>query len=154
MRIEVLAAKKHFDSRLALVRNAMKIQADDILAKLKSWGCFCITRLRGVSLVPKVFVVFAERFEHGAWRYWEHECDKEDITALEDSATAYACNRTFSSEPLYIDYLRGAEYLFNVACGRSGPAEGDTRVFGIRVDKILIAECETFIRYLELKKIA
>ena len=26
----------------------------------------------------------------------------------------------------------------------AAPAEGDTRVFGIRVDKILIAECERF----------
>jgi hypothetical protein len=104
--------------------------------------------------MPKLFVVFAERFEHGAWKYWEHECDKEEIPALEDSATAYAFSRTPSSQPLYIDYLRGAEYLFNVVHGRSGPAEGDTRVFGIRVDKILIAECERFTQYLGLKKIA
>ena len=50
--------------------------------------------------------------------------------------------------------FKRAEYLFNVVHGRSGPAEGDTRVFGIRVDKILIAECERFTHYLELKKIA
>ena len=87
------------------------------------------------SLMPKHFVVFAERFEHGAWKYWEHECDKEEIPALEDSATAKAFSRTPSGQPLYIDYLRGAEYLFNVVHGRSGPADGDTRVFGIRVDK-------------------
>ena len=62
--------------------------------------------------MPKHFVVFAGRFEHGAWKYWEHECDKEDIPALEDSATAYAFSRTPSGQPLYIDYLRGAEYLF------------------------------------------
>jgi hypothetical protein len=104
--------------------------------------------------MPKHFVVFAERFEHGAWKYWEHECDKEEIPALEDSATAKAFSRTPSGQPLYIDYLRGAEYLFHVVYGRSGPAEGDTRVFGIRVDKILIAECERFTQYLELKKIA
>jgi hypothetical protein len=97
-----------------------------------------------VPLMPKHFVVFAERFEHGAWKYWEHECDKEEIPALEDSATAKAFSRTPSSRPLYIDYLRGAEYLFNVVYGRSGPAEGDTRVFGIRADRILIAECERF----------
>jgi hypothetical protein len=59
-----------------------------------------------VPLMPKHFVVFAERFEHGAWKYWEHECDKEEIPALEDSATAYAFSRTPSSQPLYIDYLR------------------------------------------------
>ncbi|HZL53564.1 MAG TPA: hypothetical protein VFC37_21725 [Terracidiphilus sp.] len=103
---------------------------------------------RSLSLMPKHFVVFAERFEHGAWKYWEHECDKEEIPALEDSATAKAFSRTPSSQPLYIDYFRGAEYLFNVVHGRSGPAEGDTRVFGIRVDKILIAECERFTQYL------
>jgi hypothetical protein len=107
-----------------------------------------------VHLMPKHFIVFAERFEHGAWKYWEHECDKEEIPALEDSAAAYAFSRSPSGEPLYIDYLRGAEYLFNVVYGRSGPAEEDTRVFGIRVDRILIAECETFTQYLEFKMIA
>ena len=49
--------------------------------------------------MPKHFVVFAERFEHGAWKYWEHECDKEDIPALEDSATAHAFSRTPSANP-------------------------------------------------------
>ena len=92
--------------------------------------------------MPMRLVVFAKRFEHGAWKYWEHECDKEDILALEDSANAYAFSRTPSGQALYINYLRGTEYLFNVVRGRSGPAEGDTRVFGIRVDKILIAEYE------------
>jgi hypothetical protein len=109
---------------------------------------------RSLSLIPKHFVVFAERFEHGAWKYWEHECDKEEIPALEDSATAYALSRMPSGQPLYIDYFRGAEYLFNVVYGRSGSAEGDTRVFGIRVDEILIAECERFTQYLGLKKTA
>jgi hypothetical protein len=102
--------------------------------------------------MPKHFVVLAERFEYGAWKYWEHECDKEDIPALEDSATAYAFSRTPLSQPLYIDYFRGAEYLFNVRYGRSGPAEGDTRVFGIRVDKILIAEFERFYAIFNAQK--
>jgi hypothetical protein len=100
------------------------------------------------------FVVFAERFELGMWKFWEHECDEEETLALHDSARAKAFDRVPFSEPLYIDYFRGAEYLFNVVRGRSRPADGNTRVFGIRVNKIVIADCEIFTRYSKLEKIA
>jgi hypothetical protein len=71
--------------------------------------------------MPKHFVVFAERFEYGAWKYWEHECDKEEIPALEDSATAKAFSRTHSGKPLYIDYLRGASICLMSFMGAAAP---------------------------------
>jgi hypothetical protein len=58
--------------------------------------------------MPKHFVVFAERFEHGTWNYWEHECDKEDIPALEDSATAYAFSRTHLANIRFVAQTRRA----------------------------------------------
>ena len=90
------------------------------------------------------------RYENGVSRYSEHACDGDDFSAVEDSAFAKAFDRG-SAEPLYIDYLRGAEYIFNVVRGHRDPAEGDTRVFGIRVDKFVIAECDTFEHYARLK---
>jgi hypothetical protein len=92
------------------------------------------------------------RFESGVWRYSEHACNADDFSAVEDSAFAKAFDRG-SAEPLYIDYLRGAEYIFNVVRGHRGPAERDTRVFGIRVDKLVIAECDTFEHYSQLKAV-
>ena len=66
----------------------------------------------GLSLKPKHFVVFAERFEHGAWKYWEHECDKEEIPALEDSAIAYAFQpRAFKPTLVYRLFKRGRVFV-------------------------------------------
>jgi len=38
-------------------------------------------------------VVLAERFENGAWRDWEHNCDDQEVDAVIDSANAKAADR-------------------------------------------------------------
>ena len=58
MRIEVLAAKKHFDPRLALVRKGVKTQTD--LGETQFLDCFCIIRLKAVSAG---IALFAEKTE-------------------------------------------------------------------------------------------
>ena len=91
-------------------------------------------------------IILAERFENGDWNYYEHACDEEEAKAVWDSAIAKAFDRGSFNGPSYIDYLRGAEYLFNVFYGDpDNPISGDTKVFGIQVNEIMIA------RYVELR---
>ena len=105
--------------------------------------------------MPREFVVFAERFEEGVWRSWEHTCDENEVLALEDSAKVKAVDRGNFGDPGYVDYLKGAEYVFNVARGPShNPREGDTRIFGIAIGEIVIAHFESLRQHFELKKIA
>ncbi len=101
-------------------------------------------------------IIFAERFENGAWRDWERTCDDSEIAGVVDSARAKAFDRgSKTGEPIYLDYLHGAEYIFDAARGkRSSPAEEDLNVFGVAVDDIVIAEYERLKHYFELKKIA
>jgi len=45
--------------------------------------------------------------------------------------------------PTYADYLEGARYIFNVAFGPlASPGEGDTNVYGVLVDNVVIARFE------------
>lgn len=82
--------------------------------------------------------VFAERFEDGAWRHWQHTCSEEEVEAVVDSANAKAADR-LQSQPSHIDYLTGAAYIFDAAFGaREDPKDGDIRVYGVIVDDILI----------------
>lgn len=105
--------------------------------------------------MPGKFVVFAERFEKGVWVDWEHTCDEDEALALEDTAKVKAVDRGNFGDPLYVDYLKGAVYVFNVARGPAhNPREGDTRVFGIAIDEIVIAHFERLRQHFELKKIA
>jgi hypothetical protein len=101
-------------------------------------------------------VIFAERFESGAWIDWEHTCDETEVAGVQDSAQALAGDWSRSAGlPVFLDYLKGAEYIFDVARGRrSAPAEGDVKVFGVAVDEIVIARYERLKHHFELKRIA
>jgi hypothetical protein len=44
-------------------------------------------------------IVFAERFENGIWKFWDHRCEKDEILALNDSALAKAFDRGNFSAP-------------------------------------------------------
>ena len=100
-------------------------------------------------------IVFAERFENGIWKFSDHLCEKDEILALNDSALAKAFDRGNFSGATHIDYLKGAESLFNVfRGGPQRPAAGDTRVFGIKVSEIVIAQYRTFRAHFELKRTA
>jgi hypothetical protein len=100
--------------------------------------------------------IFAERFESGAWIDWEYTCDDAEVAGVQDSAEALACDWGGSvGLPTFLDYLKGSEYILDVARGRrSNPAEGDVKVFGAAVDEILIARYERHKHHFELKKIA
>ena len=96
-------------------------------------------------------IVLAERFEVGAWKDWEHTCDEEEVEAVIDSANAKAADRTHP-RPSYIDYLKGAAYVFDVAFGsREDPKDGDTRVYGAIVDEVLIGIKDRVERHFLLK---
>jgi len=50
------------------------------------------------------------------------------------------------------DYLEGARYIFDVAFGSlDNPREGDTRVYGVLVGDMVIAEYQKLQRYFALK---
>ena len=86
-------------------------------------------------------IVLAQRFEAGTWREWEHICVEDEVEAVVDSARAYAEEQARVSEPLDRDFLRGVSYVFAVAYGeRNQPKQGDTRVYAVVVDGVLIGD--------------
>ncbi len=100
-------------------------------------------------------IVFAERFERGAWTEWEHVCSEEEIAAVEDSARTMAIDRRSTNGVFYIDYLMCAEGLFNAFLGGPRtPAEGDTKVFGVAVGEMVFARYEKLKQHFELRVIA
>lgn len=109
---------------------------------------------RGLLRIEKAqvkFIVLAERFEKGAWRYWEHECDRDEIRAFEDFAFTNAHNLGIFTAPTAVDYLRGAEYTFNTLSDpRETPIDGDTRVFGVKINRIVIARHDELRLYSQV----
>ena len=83
--------------------------------------------------------VFAFRYTKGVWKYYEHYCDEGEMDAVIDSAKAKAFEHLRPNAPYYVDFLAGARYIFNVAYGPSeDPAEGDLRVFAVKVDGVVV----------------
>jgi hypothetical protein len=100
-------------------------------------------------------VILAERFEKGAWRYWEHECDRDEIRAFEDFAFTNGLKRGSFAATTSVDYLRGGEYLFNTMSDpREPPIEGDIRVFGAQVNRIVIARHDELRLYYQASRMA
>ena len=96
-------------------------------------------------------LVFAERYESGAWRDWEHVCDEDELEAVVDSACAKAADSR-RNPPVFVDYLFGARYIFDVARGHGdSPAEGDTRVYAAVVNGMLVGEYLRVERHFQLK---
>lgn len=96
-------------------------------------------------------IVLAERFEAGVWKDWEHTCGEEEVDAVIDSANAKARDQ-LQSKPSCIDYLKGAAYVFDVAYGsRENPRDGDTQVYGVIVDEVVIGTREKVQRHRLLK---
>jgi len=93
-------------------------------------------------------VVFAEKFVGGAWHHWKHICNEDDIEAITDSAYVKAMDRVNFGDPSPMDYLMGARYIFNVANGpEDSPKEGDTRVYALLLNQIIIGFSEMFERH-------
>lgn len=96
--------------------------------------------------------IFALRFEGGFWKDWENNCDEEEIEAVADSASAKAFDNGRPGKPTYVDFLEGARYIFDVAFGpRETPQEGDTEVFGVLVDRIVIGRFDQMQRHFAHK---
>lgn len=90
----------------------------------------------------QILVIYGIRFEQGEWRLWEHNCGYDEIVAVLDSAIART-NQDQSGQPTYMDYFEGSRYIFDVAYGsREQPVEGDTRVYGVRADRMLVGDFE------------
>jgi len=93
------------------------------------WGALAL-RMRG----PMLITIFAMRFEGGVWKDWEHACTFAETEAVIDSANAKALEHGRTREPVFIDYLEGARYIFDVAFGtKSSPLDGDTKMYGVLV---------------------
>jgi hypothetical protein len=96
--------------------------------------------------------IFALRFEGGSWKDWEHTCDREELEAVEDSASAKAFDNSRAGKPTYVDFLDGARFIFDVAFGpRETPQEGDVEVFGVLVDRMVIGRFEQMQRHFAHK---
>jgi hypothetical protein len=97
-------------------------------------------------------IILAIRFENGAWKDWEHTCSEEEVKAVVDSARAKAFEQSRYQKPSYVDYLDGARYIFNVIRGPlEKPMEGDTRVYGVSMDKKVIGRIEELDRRSAIK---
>jgi hypothetical protein len=93
--------------------------------------------------IPVEIIVLAKQFRYSAWETWEHLCSPEEIDAVEDSARASALNRFSFSQLIPIDYLEGARYVFEVACGPANhPRDGDIRVYGARINGFQVGASE------------
>lgn len=103
-------------------------------------------------MISMFISVFALRFEGGVWKDWEHACTFAETEAVSDSANAKALEHGRIREPLFIDYLEGARYIFDVAFGTiNSPRDGDTKVYGVLVGGMVIAEYQELQRHFALK---
>lgn len=93
-------------------------------------------------------VVFAEQYRNGSWDVWEYECNLIEARALVDSVAARASARQANPKPVLDDYLESARCLFNINHGTpSFPRNGDTRVYCVCVDKLVIGVYEKIRQY-------
>lgn len=99
-----------------------------------------------------LITIFAVRFLAGVWKDWEHLCNEEEVDAVADSAKAKADEREPGGTPTFTDYLLGARYIFNVAFGPpENPKEGDTSVYGVLVDEVVIARFQQLREHFALR---
>jgi hypothetical protein len=90
---------------------------------------------------PMRIVVYALRYEGSVWNDWEHECNENEARSVVDSANAKAFERAFTTIPIHIDILAGTRYIFERARGTlDNPAEGDTQVYGVNADGMILAQ--------------
>lgn len=95
-------------------------------------------------------VVFAEQFRNGSWDVWEYECNPVESKALVDSARARANGREVDAKPIHDDFLESARCQFDVNRGTLlNPRNGDTRVYCVCVDKLVIGVYEKIRQYSE-----
>jgi hypothetical protein len=93
-------------------------------------------------------VIFAEEFRNGSWDVQEHACNPDEIAAVVDTARVKARVRSANGRPIHDDFLEGARCMFNVAQGTAdNPREGDTRVYCICIDEVVIGVYEKVRQY-------
>ena len=89
----------------------------------------------------QTIVVYGLRFRQGNWTDWEHSCSIEEMDGVLDSAKAKAFDHGRQGRLVYLDFLEGSKYIFNVAYGpRDNPVDGDTMVYGVRVDNMVLGD--------------
>ncbi len=93
-------------------------------------------------------VVYAERFRDGEWDVWEHTCTREEVENLESFAKERARKRSREGRVAHEDVLAGARHLFDGAVGSAtDPQDGDTRVYCVCLDQIVIGVYEKVRQY-------
>lgn len=93
-------------------------------------------------------VVFAEQYRNGDWEVWEYECNPVEAQAIMDSAAARASARETNTKPVLDDFLASARGVFDVTNGSPAyPRNGDTRVYCVCVDKLVIGVYEKIRQY-------
>lgn len=98
--------------------------------------------------MPMEIVVFAEQFRNGSWDVWEHACNPIETKAVVDAVQARANGREINAKPIHDDFLESARCLFDVMRGTLlNPRNGDTRVYCVCVDKLVIGVYEKIRQY-------
>lgn len=93
-------------------------------------------------------VIYAEQFRYGNWGVWEHTCSPKEVDAVVNSALNRANGRSLNGKPVHDDFLEGARHLFNVSRGSAiAPKDGDTRVYCVCVDHLVIGVYEKIRQY-------
>lgn len=90
-------------------------------------------------------IVFTKVFGEGTWKNVEHKCTDGEIESVIDSAQAKATESRHFGAPVPLHYLQATHYMFDVARGSpEKPADGDTLVYGVAIDGILIGALMEF----------
>ncbi|MGA9062687.1 MAG: hypothetical protein WB341_13595 [Terracidiphilus sp.] len=93
-------------------------------------------------------VVFAEQFRSGSWDVWEHRCSPREVQAVVDTARVRANVRSLNGRLIHDDFLEGARCMFDVARGTANdPRDGDTQVYCVCVDQVVIGVYQKVRRY-------
>jgi len=93
-------------------------------------------------------LVYAEQFRNARWDVWEHNCSPSEVDAVVSFALARASQRSSGSKPNQADFLEGARQIFDVVRDAAlSPKDGDTRVYCICVDQMVIGVYEKIRQY-------
>jgi hypothetical protein len=88
-------------------------------------------------------VIFAERFNNGAWDVLKHICSPDEGLAVVEAARLRAKLRSPSGRLIHDDILEAAGGIFNVAHDPTANSQdGDLRVYCVCLDKLVIGAFE------------
>ena len=97
-----------------------------------------------------VIIVFAEQFICGQWAAKKICCNQKQVERVMDYVRVRANTRSSSGKPNHADFLLAARSIFDVKHGSPNePHDGDSRVYCICIDQLVIGVYEKIRKYSE-----